>query len=187
MADTSDFRNGLIIRLDGKLYAIADFQHVKPGKGGAFVRTKLKQIPEGFVIDKTFRAGEKVDEVRVERHAFQYLYSADDLYYVMHKETYEQIPLPKSLLDDQLDYLKENTDISVLMTGDKPIAVELPNFVELAVTETEPGLRGDTAQGGSKSATLETGAVVTVPLFIEIGDVLKVDTRTGRYIERVKG
>lgn len=186
MADTSNFRNGLIMRLDGQLYSIVEFQHVKPGKGGAFVRTKLKQIPEGFVVDKTFRAGEKIEEVRVERHTYQYLYNANELYYVMHKETYDQIPLPKSLLEDSLDYLKENTDISVLLTDDKPIAVELPNFVELAVAETDPGLRGDTAQGGSKSATLETGAVVSVPLFIEVGDVLKVDTRTGRYIERVK-
>ena len=185
MADTSDFRNGLIMRLDGKLYAIVEFQHVKPGKGGAFVRTKLKQIPEGFVVDKTFRAGEKIEEVRVERHTYQYLYSSDDLYYVMHKETYEQIPLPKSLLEDALGYLKENTDISVLMTDDKPIAVEMPNFVELAVAQTDPGLRGDTAQGGSKSATLETGAEIAVPLFLETGTKVKVDTRDGSYLGRV--
>ena len=184
MADTSDFRNGLIIKLEGKLYSIAEFQHVKPGKGGAFVRTKLKQIPEGSVIDKTFRAGERVEEVRVERRNFQYLYESDELYYMMDGETYEQIPLPGSLMEDVLPYLKEGMNVSVLMDGDRPIAVELPLFVELAVAETEPGLRGDTAQGGSKSATLETGAVVSVPLFIEVGDVLKIDTRTGRYIER---
>ena len=185
MADTSDFRNGLIIKLDGILYSIVEFQHVKPGKGGAFVRTKLKRIPEGSVVDKTFRAGERVEEVRVERQTFQYLYSADDLYYMMNTETYEQIPLSRSLLEDALPYLKEGTNVTVMMNGDNPLAVEPPLFVELAVTETEPGVRGDTAQGGTKNATLETGAVVSVPLFIEVGDVLKVDTRTGRYIERV--
>lgn len=185
MADTSDFRNGLIMRIDGQLYSIAEFQHVKPGKGGAFVRTKLKKIPEGSVIDKTFRAGEKIEEVRVERNKYQYLYSTDDLYYMMDTETYEQIPLQGSLMKDIIPFLKENTEVSVLMDGTTPLAVELPTFVELAVAETEPGVRGDTAQGGSKSATLETGAVVSVPLFIEVGDVLKVDTRTGRYIERV--
>ncbi len=184
MADTSDFRNGLIIKLDGVLYSIVEFQHVKPGKGGAFVRTKLKRIPEGSVVDKTFRAGERVEEVRVERQTFQYLYNTDDLYYMMNTETYEQMPLPKSLLDDALLYLKEGMKITIMMFGDNPIAVEPPLFVELAVKETEPGVRGDTAQGGTKSATLETGTVVSVPLFIEVGDVLKVDTRTGRYIER---
>ena len=185
MADTSDFRNGLIIKLDGILHSIVEFQHVKPGKGGAFVRTKLKRIPEGSVIDKTFRSGERVEEVRIERQSFQYLYSTDDLYYMMNTQTYEQIPLSKTLLDDALPYLKEGMNLTVMMDGDNPIAVEPPLFVELAVKETEPGVRGDTAQGGSKNATLETGAVVSVPLFIEVGDVLKVDTRTGRYIERV--
>ena len=185
MADTSDFRNGLILRMEGQLYVIVEFQHVKPGKGGAFVRTKLKKIPEGSVIDKTFRAGEKINTVRVERHTYQYLYKSDDFYYVMDLETYEQFPLAEDLLKDLLPYLKESMEISVLLDGETPIAVELPNFVELAVTETEPGLRGDTAQGGSKPAKLETGATVTVPLFIEQGDVLKVDTRTGKYIERV--
>jgi len=171
--------------MDGQLYAIVEFQHVKPGKGGAFVRTKLKKIPEGSVVDKTFRAGEKIDQVRVEKHSYQYLYNSDDFYYVMDTETYEQFPLDKGLLKDLLPYLKESMEISVLLDGETPIAVELPTFVELEVTETEPGLRGDTAQGGSKPATLETGVTVTVPLFIEQGDVLKIDTRTGRYIERV--
>ena len=184
MADTSDFRNGMIIKLEGNLYAISEFQHVKPGKGGAFVRTKLKRIPEGAVVDKTFRAGERVEEVRVERNKFQYLYKSDDLYYMMNTESYEQIPLPKSLLDDALPYLKEGMSVTVLMNGESPIAVDPPLFVELAVTETEPGVRGDTAQGGSKNSTLETGAVVSVPLFIEVGDVLKIDTHSGRYIER---
>ena len=185
MADTSDFRNGLIMRMAGQLYAIVEFQHVKPGKGGAFVRTKLKKIPEGAVVDKTFRAGEKIDQVRVERHTYQYLYRNDDLYYVMDLETYDQFPLAKELLKDLLLYLKESMEISVLLDGETPIAAELPTFVELEVSETEPGLRGDTAQGGSKPAKLETGATVTVPLFIEQGDVLKIDTRTGKYVERV--
>ncbi len=184
MADTSDLRNGLIINLEGRLYAIVEFQHVKPGKGGAFVRTKLKQIPDGYVIDKTFRAGEKVKEVRVERRSYQYLYMNDDLYYLMDAETYDQIPVSKGLVEDALPFLKEGMNVSVLMNGDKPIAIEMPLFVELAVAETEPGVRGDTAQGGSKNAKLETGAVVSVPLFIEVGDKLKIDTRTGRYIER---
>ena len=185
MADTSDFRNGLIMRMAGQLYAIVEFQHVKPGKGGAFVRTKLKKIPEGAVIDKTFRAGEKIDQVRVERHTYQYLYRNDDLYYVMDLETYDQFPLAKELLKDLFLYLKESMEISVLLDGETPIAAELPTFVELEVAETEPGLRGDTAQGGSKPAKLETGATVTVPLFIEQGDVLKIDTRNGKYVERV--
>ncbi|MBN1165432.1 MAG: elongation factor P [Candidatus Krumholzibacteriota bacterium] len=186
MADTSNFRNGLIMKINNQLYSIMEFQHVKPGKGGAFVRTKLKKIPEGSVIDKTFRAGEKVEEVRVERRKYQYLYSADDLYYVMDMESYEQIPIARSLFEDALPYLKESMEISVLMDDTTPIAVELPTFVELAVAKTEPGVRGDTAQGGTKPAQLETGATVMVPLFIEEGEVLKVDTRTGRYIERVK-
>ena len=173
------------MRMGEQLYAIVEFQHVKPGKGPAFVRTKLKKIPEGSVVDKTFRAGEKIEEVRIVRQKYQYLYNSDDFYYMMDVETYEQIPLLKELLKDVIPYLKENTEISVLMDGTNPLAVELPTFVELAVAETEPGVRGDTAQGGSKSAKLETGAVVTVPLFIEVGDILKVDTRTGRYMERV--
>jgi elongation factor P len=186
VADTSDFRNGLIMRIEGQLFAIVEFQHVKPGKGGAFVRTKLRRIPDGAVLDRTFRAGEKIAEVRVERHTFQYLYRSDDLHYMMNTETYEQIPLSAGLIKDILPFLKEGMEIGVLMDGDIPLAAELPTFVELEVAETEPGLRGDTAQGGSKPAKLETGATVTVPLFIEIGDRLRIDTRTGRYIERVK-
>jgi len=175
----------MILKVDGQLYSIAEFQHVKPGKGGAFVRTKLKHIPDGYVVDKTFRAGEKIEEVRVERRTYQYLYNTESIYYLMDAETYEQILLPRSLVEDSLPYLKENANVTVLMEGEKPIAIELPLFVELEVAETEPGVRGDTAQGGAKSAKLETGAVISVPLFIEVGDVLKVDTRTGRYIERI--
>ena len=173
------------MRIGNQLYAIVEFQHVKPGKGGAFVRTKLKKIPEGAVIEKTFRAGEKIEEVRVDRNSYQYLYCSNDLYYMMDTETFEQIPLSSELVKDIIPYLKENTKVSVLMDASTPLSVELPTFVELVVEETDPGLRGDTAQGGSKPAKLETGAMVSVPLFIEVGDMLKVDTRTGRYVERV--
>ncbi|MCD6380623.1 elongation factor P [bacterium] len=185
MTDTSNFRNGLVMRLEGKLYSIVEFQHVKPGKGPAFVRTKIKKIPGGAVIEKTFRAGEKIEEVRVEKHKFQFLYEKNDLYNVMNVETYAQIALPHSLLEDQLPFLKENLEILILFDDTEPIAVDFPIFVELEVIETEPGFKGDTAQGGSKSATLETGFVVNVPLFIELGDILKIDTRSGKYVERV--
>jgi elongation factor P len=173
------------MRFDGKLYSIVEFQHVKPGKGPAFVRTKIKKIPGGAVIEKTFRAGEKIEEVRVEKHKYQFLYEKNDLYNVMNVETYAQIALPHSLLEDQLPFLKENLEILILFDDAEPIAVDFPTFVELEVVETEPGFKGDTAQGGSKSATLETGLVVNVPLFIGLGDVLKIDTRSGKYIERV--
>ncbi len=186
MADTSNFRNGLVMRLEGKLYSIIEFQHVKPGKGPAFVRTKIKKMPDGAVIDKTFRAGEKIEEVRVERHKYQFLYEKNGLYNVMNVESYTQTTLPRALLENQLPYLKENLEISILFDNQDPIAVDLPIFVELRVAETEPGLKGDTAQGGSKNATLETGLVVNVPLFIGQGDILKIDTRSGKYIERAK-
>ena len=185
MADTSNFRNGLVMRIGDQLYMIVEFQHVKPGKGPAFVRTKIKKIPEGAVIDKTFRAGEKIQEVRIDRKKYQYLYRADDLFYMMDTETYEQMPLSFDLVKDIIPFMKENAEVSVLMDGTIPLSVELPTFVQLEVVEADPGVRGDTAQGGAKPAKLETGATVSVPLFIEIGDILKVDTRTGRYIERV--
>ncbi|UCF18533.1 MAG: elongation factor P [Gemmatimonadota bacterium] len=186
MASTADFRNGMVIELDGSLVAITYFQHVKPGKGGAFVRTKLKNVLTGSVIEKTFRAGEKVDEVRLVRRPVQYSYTDGQFYYFMDQETYEQIPLPAATIgDDQLDYLKENMICEALARDGEPISVELPFFVELAVAETEPGVRGDTAQGGTKPAKLETGAVVQVPLFIETGDVIKVDRRENKYLERV--
>ena len=185
MADTSDIRNGLIMDMSGEYWTIQEFLHVKPGKGGAFVRTKIKNLLTGQVKDHTFRGGEKISEVRVVRRSYQYLYVSDGLYYMMDKNTYEQVQLSESMLESSAGYLKENTDVEILMEGDKPLVVELPNFVELAVTETEPGVRGDTAQGGSKPATLETGLVVQVPLFINNGDVLRVDTRTGKYVTRV--
>ncbi|NIM19488.1 MAG: elongation factor P [Candidatus Latescibacteria bacterium] len=185
MADTSDFRNGMILNIGGEYWIIMEFLHVKPGKGGAFVRTRIKNLITGQVKDQTFRGGEKVNEVRVERRAFQYLYASGGLYYMMDKGTYEQIPLPEPMVEDVKGFLKESLDVTLYMEGDKPLLVELPNFVDLVVKETEPGLRGDTAQGGSKPATLETGVVVNLPLFIEIGDTVRIDTRTGKYVTRV--
>jgi elongation factor P len=181
---TNDFRKGLKIELDGAPYAIVDFQHVKPGKGGAFVRTKLKHLKLGTVIDKTFRAEEKVPLVNFEEKRMQFLYR-DDRFHFMDLETYDQISLSPEEVGDARDFLKENTEVEVLYVDDAPIGIELPTFVELTVVKTDPGVRGDTASGGSKPATLETGAVVSVPLFINEGDLLKVDTRTGAYIARV--
>ncbi|HSG80884.1 MAG TPA: elongation factor P [Gemmatimonadota bacterium] len=186
MATTADFRTGMVLQIDGELYSLTYFQHVKPGKGGAFVRTKLKSVMTGSVIDKTFRAGEKVDEVRLVRRPVQYSYTDGHFYYFMDQQTFEQIPLPADTIgDEQLVYLKENMICEALTRDEKPLSVELPFFVELEVTETEPGVRGDTAQGGTKPAKLETGAVVQVPLFVEIGDVIKVDRRENKYLERV--
>jgi elongation factor P len=186
VASTADFRNGMTIQMDGNLFTITYFQHVKPGKGGAFVRTKLKNVLSGAVIEKTFRAGEKVDEVRLERRSVQYSYSDGDLYYFMDQETYEMIPLAADVIGkDQLAYLKENMECEGLVHGDRTISVELPNFVELAIVQTDPGLRGDPATGGTKPAKLETGAVVQVPLFVEEGEIIRVDRREDKYIERV--
>jgi elongation factor P len=185
MADTSDFRNGMIISLDGQYWIIVEFQHVKPGKGGAFVRTKMKNLITGQVKDITYRAGEKVEEVRVEKRPYQFLYSSGEIFYMMDKNTFDQIPIEESMVEDSRGYLKENMDVDIYLDGETPLLVELPNFVELAVASAEPGIRGDTAQGGSKAATLETGLVVQVPLFIEAGDVIRIDTRTGRYVTRV--
>jgi elongation factor P len=185
MADTSDFRNGLIMNLGGEYWVIREFLHVKPGKGGAFVRTKIKNLVTGQVKDHTFRAGEKIDEVRVVKQSYQYLYNSGGIYYMMDKQSYEQIELPESMVDDIKGYLKENVDIDILTEGDKPLIVELPTTVDLTVKQTDPGFKGDTAQGASKPATMETGLVVQVPLFIDEGDVVRVDTRTGKYVTRV--
>ncbi len=185
MADTSDFRNGMILSMGGDYWTIVEFQHVKPGKGGAFVRTKIKNLLTGQVKENTFRAGERVEEVRVVRRQYQYLYESAGMYYMMDKESFEQIPLAESMLDNKKGFLKENTDVDILIDGDRALLVELPTFVELEVKETEPGVRGDTAQGASKQATMETGLVVHVPLFVDIGDTLRIDTRTGKYVTRV--
>jgi elongation factor P len=181
---TAEFKKGLKIVFDGQPYSIVDFQHVKPGKGGAFVRTKLKHMKHGSVIDNTFRAGEKVELVDFEERHMQFLYR-DDRHHFMDMETYDQVSLSGDEIGEAREFLKENTEVDVLYIDGSPVAVELPNFVELAIARTDPGVRGDTAQGGTKSATLETGAVVQVPLFLNEGDIVKVDTRTGEYLARV--
>jgi len=185
MATTSDFRNGMILDFEGALYELVEFLHVKPGKGGAFVRTRLKNVVTGSVIDRTFRAGERITEARLERTKFQYLYSDGSSFYFMNTETFDQLGLPTEQVKSAKGYLKADLKVIILMQGEQPIALEVPTFVELPVSSADPGLRGDTASGGSKPATLETGLVVQVPLFIQVGDVLKIDTRTGEYVERV--
>ena len=184
MYETSNIRKGLKIELEGEVYTVVEFLHVKPGKGGAFIRTKLKSLAKGSVVEKTFRSGEKLGRPDLEEKKMQFLYSSDDQYCFMDAETYEQTFLTEEQLGSSRDYLKENTTIAVLMHNNKPIAVELPTFVELAINKTEPGEKGDTVSGGSKAATLETGAVIQVPLFLNEGDAVKVDTRTGTYVER---
>jgi len=186
MASTADLRNGLALDLDGDLWTITYFQHVKPGKGGAFVRTKLKNVLSGSVVDKTFRSGEKVTTVRLERRPVNYSYTDGQLYYFMDAQTFEMIPLSGDVIGDgQLQYLKENMECEGLVHDEKVIAVDLPQFVELRVDATDPGVKGDTAQGGSKPARLETGATVNVPLFVEEGDVIKVDRTEDKYLTRV--
>jgi len=186
MADTSDFRNGLIIKFKNDLYSIVEFQHVKPGKGGAFVRSTLKNLKTGKVLDNTFRAGESVETVRVERRKYQYLYREGDFLVCMDNETYEQINVPIDLFGDGIKFLKESEEVEILFNGEEIINVEVPIFAYLKVTETEPGFKGNTATGALKPATLETGSIVNVPLFIDVNDLLKIDTRTGEYVERVK-
>jgi elongation factor P len=182
--DTNSFKNGMHIELDGKVWRIVEFQHVKPGKGGAFVRTKLKALDAGNVVDRTFRAGEKFPRVRTETKNVQYLYEDGSEAHFMNEETYDQFAIPTAELKDELQYLQPNTTVQILEVNGKPSSVQLPASVELAVTETEPGIKGDTATNVTKAATLETGVVVQVPLFINVGDVLKVDPRDGRYISR---
>ncbi|MBD3367849.1 MAG: elongation factor P [Candidatus Eisenbacteria bacterium] len=184
MATSNDFYNGMVIRKDGKLYSIVEFLHVKPGKGSAFVRSKLKEIKTGKVLDVTWRAGEKVDDVRLERSKVQFLYR-DDFFHFMKMDTFEQLDLPPETVGDNAAYLKENLEVEMLFEGAEPIIIELPTHVELAVKKTDPGVKGDTVSGGTKPATMETGAVIQVPLFIEEGDVLRIDTRTGEYVSRV--
>jgi elongation factor P len=186
LIDTSDFRNGMSIELEGEIYSIVEFQHVKPGKGGAFVRTRLKNVKSGSVLEKTFRAGEKMEQAILERRPMNYLYSSDGEHFFMDMESFEQVGLPNAVLGDSAKYLKENTEVQMLLHKERIIGADLPFFMELEVSETDPGVRGDTASGGSKPATLETGAVVNVPLFINVGDQVKVDTRTNQYLERVK-
>lgn len=186
LIDTSDFRNGLSIIQGNDIFTIVEFQHVKPGKGGAFVRTRLKNVRTGAVIEKTFRAGERMEQARLERKPMQFLYKQDDEYYLMNTETYDQISVSGDLIGEPVKYLKDGMEVTVVEHDGTIIAVEVPFFVELEVVETEPGVRGDTASGGSKPATLETGAVIQVPFFVDVGDKVKVDTRTDAYLERVK-
>ena len=185
MAALKDLRNGLVIRLDDVVYTVVDCQHVKPGKGGAFARTKIKRVSDGAVLDRTFRANDTINTVRLTDQEMQFLYSEGDMLWFMDNETFDQHALPEALLGESVKYLKEGETITVKMDVDTPLAVELPTFVELKIVETDPGLRGDTVSGGSKTAKLETGAVVNVPLFVKNETVIKVDTRTGKYVERV--
>jgi elongation factor P len=185
MATTADFRNGMTFTMDGELWKILEFQHVKPGKGGAFVRTKLRRLSNQAVIEKTFRAGERIDEVRLMGREMQYLYESNDLYYFMDMETFDQHPLGRDLLEEARPYLKESMHVKVVWHENRALWVELPQYVELEVAGTDPGVRGDTATGGSKPAVLETGVTVQVPLFVNEGDVVKVDTATGEYMTRV--
>lgn len=184
MISSNDFRNGITIEFDGGVWQIVDFQHVKPGKGAAFVRVKMKNVKSGAVVERTFNPGEKVPKAHIDNRQMQFLYESDNMYNFMDNETYEQIALPPEQLGDAPKYLKDNMSIGVLFYQGIVIGIDLPYSVELEVVETDPGIRGDTATGGTKPAKLETGHVVRVPLFINIGDVLRVDTRNGEYLER---
>ena len=185
MISAGDFRNGITIELEGNIFQIIEFQHVKPGKGAAFVRTKLKNIKSGGVVEKTFRPTEKFPQARIDRKDYQYLYADGDLYYFMDVETYDQIALSKEDIGDALKFVKENEMVKMCSHNGSVFAVEPPLFVELKITETEPGFKGDTATGATKPAVVETGATVYVPLFVEQGDKIKIDTRTGEYLSRV--
>jgi elongation factor P len=182
---TNDLRTGLVLEIDGVLYSVVDFQHVKPGKGGAFVRIKLKNVVSGRVIERTFNAGEKVKDVRMDRVELQFLYRSGDDFHFMNRETYDQMALSIGLLEEAALFLKESDVVTVMMNEQEPVAVELPNFADLKVVETAPGVKGDTVSGGGKPAKLQTGLVIQVPFFIGIGDVVRVDTRTKAYVSRV--
>ena len=185
MISAGDFRNGVTLEMEGNIVQIIEFQHVKPGKGAAFVRTKLRNIISGGVVEKTFRPTEKFPQARIDRVEMQYLYSDGDLFHFMNTETYDQIALSQDAIGDALKFVKENEMVKVCSHNGNVFSVEPPLFVELEVTDTEPGFKGDTATGATKPATVETGAVVYVPLFVETGDKLKIDTRTGEYLSRV--
>jgi elongation factor P len=187
MASTADFRNGLTIMLDGEIFRIVEFQHVKPGKGGAFVRTKIKNVRTGRVLDPTFRSGEKIEIVRLESRKLQYLYQDPNGYIFMDNESFDQLHLPQHLVEEVIDLLKENTEVDVLFHGEEALGIELPTTVDLRIVETEPNDKGDTASGSKKPAKLETGAVVNVPFFVSEGELIRVDTKKREYLERVKG
>ena len=185
MISTNDFHNGLTIELAGTAFQVVEFQHSKTGRGGALVRAKLRNLENGGVIDKTFRAGEKVKRAHVEQRQKQFLYRSNQDFVFMDKQSYEQITLNQEQLGDKINYLTENMTLTVLLYKGLPLDISLPNFVELKVIQTEPGIKGNTVSGGSKAATLESGAVVQVPLFIKQGDLIRVDTRSGEYLERL--
>jgi elongation factor P len=182
--DTNSFKNGMHIELDGKVWRIVEFQHVKPGKGGAFVRTKLKSLDAGATVDRTFRAGERFPRVHTETKSVQYLYDDGSDVHFMDEESYEQFAIPRGELEAELPFMQPNASVQVLAVNGKPSSIQMPSSVELTVTDTEPGVKGDTVSNVTKPATLETGAVVQVPLFVSVGDRLKVDPRDGRYISR---
>lgn len=184
MISVNDFKTGLTIEFDGSIWRVMDFQHVKPGKGAAFVRSKLKNLRNGAIQEKTFRAGEKVGKAQIDNHRMQYLYENGGAHVFMDTENYEQLELPTENIKDELKYMQENMEVHIIMYGAEVLGVELPNTVELKVAETEPGIRGDTSSGGSKTATLETGASVTVPLFVNVDDVLVINTQDGSYVSR---
>ncbi len=186
MISSNDFKKGMAIKLEKDIYTIVDFQHVKPGKGAAFVRSKLKSLTKGSVIDKTFRAGEKVEDIRVENREMQYSYDEGDSLVFMDTETFDQMPISKDIIDNLLDYIKEGDTVEVSIYEERPISITPPIFVELKVTYAEPGVRGDTATNVQKQVEVETGAKFSVPIFVETGDVIKIDTRSGDYVERVK-
>ncbi len=185
MISAGEFRNGITFELEGNVFQIVEFQHVKPGKGAAFVRTKLKNVITGAVVERTFRPTEKMPKAHIDRRDYEYLYSDGDLYYFMDTETFEQMPLSSEQLGDSLKFVKENMIVKVLSYKGSVFGIEPPTFVELEVTATEPGFKGDTSTGAVKPATLETGVTINVPLFIDQGEIIRVDTRTGEYMERV--
>ncbi len=185
MISASEFRNGVTIELDNDIYVIIDFQHVKPGKGAAFVRSKLRNLVNGGIVERTFRPTEKMGRAHIDRKDYQYLYSDGDLHHFMDTENFEQHALNTEDVGDALKYVKENVMVKILSHNGKVFGIEPPTFVELAITQTEPGFKGDTATGATKPATVETGAQINVPLFIDIGEVVKIDTRTGEYLGRV--
>lgn len=185
MISTNNFSKGITILVDGELYTITDFLHVQMGRGSAVVRTKLKNLETGYVIEKTFKAGDKVEKAHLDKRVMEFLYKQDDMYIFMDNETYEQLTLTSEYLGDATDYLKENDTINVLMYKEKPVGIDLPTTVNLTVVEAPPGVKGNTVSGATKAVTLETGKVIQVPLFINEGEVVKVDTRTGTYITRV--
>ncbi len=185
MVTAGDFRKGMTVEIDGQVWMVVDFLHVKPGKGAAFVRTKLKNVMTGNVLERTFNPSDKFPRAMIERKTMEYLYSDGGLYYFMDMETYEQLPLNESLVEDALPFIKENMQVTIQFYNGAAFSVEAPNFVELEVTETDPNFKGDTATGGNKPAVLETGARIMVPMFVNVGDKIRIDTRTSEYMERV--